>query len=68
MDPKRRRQDVINIVDLSTNSEHNYHHRNLNEQITSLHGREILDEVRKLEKLRVKIRRRAADLEFLKQC
>jgi hypothetical protein len=25
MDPKRRRQDVINTVDLPTNSEHNYY-------------------------------------------
>jgi hypothetical protein len=32
MDPKRRRQDVINTVDFPTNSELNFHHRNLNEQ------------------------------------
>lgn len=68
MDPKRRRLDVINTVVLPTISEHFSHHRNLNEQITSLYGREILDEFRKLEKLRVKIKRRAADLDFLKQC
>jgi hypothetical protein len=34
MDPKRRRQDVINTVDLPTNSEHISHHRNLNEQVS----------------------------------
>jgi hypothetical protein len=31
-------------------------------------GREILDESRELEKLRVKINRRAIDLDFLKCC
>jgi len=31
MDPKRRRQDVLNTVVLPTISEHISHHRNLNE-------------------------------------
>jgi hypothetical protein len=33
-----------------------------------MYGRETLDEIRVLEKLRVKIKRRLADLEFLKKC
>ena len=37
MDPKRRRQDVINTVDFPTISELNLHHRNLNEQETYCH-------------------------------
>ena len=68
VDPKRRRQVVNNTVVLLTDSKQISHHRNLNDQITSLYGREILDEVRELEKLRVKIKRRAIDLDFLKQC
>jgi hypothetical protein len=46
----------------------NPNHRNLINQIISLYGRETLDEIRVLEKLRVKIKRRVADLEFLKKC
>ena len=65
MDPKRRRQAINSTVVLPTNSKQISHHRNLNEQITSLYGGEILDEVRKLEKIRVKIKRRAADLDSI---
>ena len=65
VDPKRRQtlKSTVTVV-LPTCSEQISHHRNLIDQIMSLHGRETLDEVRELEKLRVKIRRRAADLEF----
>lgn len=44
------------------------HHRNLATEITSLYGREVWQYIRLLEKLRVKIQRRAADLTFLKDC
>jgi hypothetical protein len=46
----------------------NRNHINLINQIISLYGRETLDKIRVLEKLRVKIKRRMADLEFLKKC
>jgi hypothetical protein len=36
-------------------------------EIISLYGRETLDEIRVLEKFRVKIKRRVTDLEFLKK-
>jgi hypothetical protein len=65
VDPKRRRQTIIRTVVPPAISEQCSHHRNLNEQITSRYGGEILDEVRKLEKLRVKIKRRAADLDSI---
>jgi hypothetical protein len=43
-------------------SKNNSHHRNLNDHITSMYEREILYEVRELEKIKVKIKRRAADV------
>jgi hypothetical protein len=71
MDPVvdlKHQRKIDNIVVLSNSEKQNSHHKNLNYQITSLYGREILDETRVLEKLRVKIKRRAADLDFLKRC
>jgi hypothetical protein len=37
-------------------------------QILSLHGRDALDGFRLLEKLKIKMAHRLADIEFLKQC
>jgi hypothetical protein len=42
------------------NVENNPHHKNLIDQIIFLYGRETLDEIRDLEKLKVKIKRRVA--------
>ena len=44
------------------------HHRSLATEITSQYGREIWNHVRLLEKLRVKIMKRAEDLNLLKTC
>jgi hypothetical protein len=62
MDSKRR-PPIINIVD-PLNPPNNPSHINLTVQIHSLYGRETLDEIRLMEKLRVKIQRRVADLEY----
>jgi hypothetical protein len=43
-------------------AEKNPHHINVIEQIIFLYGREILDEIRDLEKLGIKIKRRVSDL------
>jgi hypothetical protein len=70
MDPDldlKRRQSIDNTVAFPIKTE-NPNHNNLTHQIISLYGRETLDEIRVLEKLRVKIKRRVADLEFLKKC
>ena len=55
MDPKRRRQTIIRTVVTPAISEQRSHHRNLNEQITSRYGEEILDEVRKIERTTLNI-------------
>jgi len=66
LDPKRRHSNDHTVA-IPTNHE-NSNHRNIFNQITSLYGRETLDEIRVLEKLRVKIKKRLTDLEFLKDC
>jgi hypothetical protein len=43
-------------------------HVNIIDHICSLYKRETLDEIRLMEKLKVKIQRRIEDLEFLKNC
>ena len=67
MDSKRRHGQPTTVVSL-TSSTKTYHHRNLATKITSLHGRDIWQQFRLLEKLRVKIKRRVGDLHFLKYC
>jgi hypothetical protein len=66
LDPKHR-QFIHNIVVLPSINE-NTHHKNLIDQIIFLYGRESLDEIRALEKLRIKIKKRDFDLDFLKNC
>ena len=46
----------------------NMHRRSLATEIKSLYGRDIWQQIQLLEKLRVKIQRRVADLTFLKNC
>jgi hypothetical protein len=65
MDPDmdlKHRQKNVDIVVSPNISKNNSHHINIINQITSLYEREILDEIRDLEKLRVKIKRRAVVL------
>ena len=42
--------------------------RNLQTEIATLYGRDIAKETRRLEATRIKIQRRATDLDFLKRC
>ena len=61
MDSKRRLglfDTVVSPITLPIT----YHHRNLATEITSLHGRDIWQKFRLLERLRIKIKLRAADL------
>ena len=67
MDSKLRICHFDTVVSPIT-SPSTYHHRNLATEITSLHGRDIWQKFRLLERLRIKIKMRAADLNFLKQC
>ena len=67
MDLKRRLGHFDTVVSPTTSSI-TYHHRNLATEITSLHGRDISQKFRLLESLRIKIKLRAVDLNFLKQC
>jgi hypothetical protein len=65
MDPDldlKRRQFIRNTV-VFPNIDENPHHRNLIDQIIFLYGRETLDEIRALEKLRIKIKKRVVDLD-----
>jgi hypothetical protein len=55
-------------VDYPANNFENTHHRNLKTTISSLYGRETWNNFRLMENLRIKIIRRAVDLDFLKQC
>ena len=41
------------------------HRRNLQTEIATLYGRDIAKETRRLEATRIKIQRRAADLDFV---
>jgi hypothetical protein len=59
MDMKHRQTNVDIMVSLDI-FENNSHYRNLINQITSLYIREIMDEIRDLENLRVNIKRRVA--------
>jgi hypothetical protein len=59
MDLKCRQTNVYIVVSLNI-SENNSHHRNIINQITSMYGRKIMDEICDMEKLRVKIKRRLA--------
>ena len=59
---------MITTADYPKNSCETPHHRNLKTVISSLYGRETWNNFRLLEKLRIKIVRRAADLDFLKKC
>ena len=43
------------------------HRRNLQNEIATLYGRDIAKEARRLEMTRIKIQRRAADLDFILQ-
>ena len=70
MDPvldSKHRYTIMNTVVFPIPPKIN-HHRSLATEITSLYGREIWNHVRLLEKLRVKIMKRAEDLNFLKTC
>jgi len=60
MDPKRRLGHFDTVVSLTATSTTN-HHRNLATEITSLHGRDIWQQFRLLERLRIKIKLRASD-------
>jgi hypothetical protein len=55
-------------VDYPENNFETPHHRNLKTVISSLYGRETWNNFRLMENLRIKIIRRAVDLDFLKQC
>ena len=44
------------------------HRRNLQNEIATLYGRDIAKEARRLEMARIKIQRRAIDMDFLKRC
>lgn len=50
------------------NSSQKPHHSNLQSKIVTLHGGDTWKEIRNLERTRVKIQRKEADLHFLKQC
>lgn len=52
----------------STRNSQDTHYRNLQTPSTTLYGRQVWIEIRNLEKITVKIERRAADLDFLKHC
>jgi hypothetical protein len=59
MDPdmdKKHQQSINNTMVFPNTIENNPHHRNIVEQIILLYGREILDKIRDLEKIRVKIK------------
>lgn len=71
MDPRwgsKRRQTELETVDNLEHEATNNSHRGLKTNITSLYGGETWKEICILEMLRIKIERRAADLQFLKQC
>ena len=65
---KEPRRGPFNTVVSATTTSIAYHHRNLATEITSLHGRDIWQQFRLMESLRIKIELRAGDLNFLKQC
>jgi len=71
MDPRwgsKRRQNEVKTVDNPEHEATENSHRGLKSNITSLYGGETWKEICLLEILRIKIERRVADLEFLKQC
>jgi len=49
-------------------SSSNSHHKNIQTLISTLYGRDIWTEVPTLKKITVKIKRRASNIYFLKQC
>jgi len=64
---KRRHNELETVGNPDHDSTKNFH-RSLKSNITSLYGGETWKEICLLEILRIKIERRAADLQFLKQC
>lgn len=58
----------MTIVDILSPKSKKLHHINLQSSIVTLYGRDIWTKIRNLEKTRIKIQRREADLSFLKQC
>jgi len=71
MDPLwglKRWQSELITVDNPDHDSSKIFHRSLKSNITSLYGGETWKEICLLETLRIKIERRIADLEFLKQC
>jgi hypothetical protein len=60
--------EMTPTVDYPNNTCETPHHRNLKTTISSLYGRETWNNFRLLENLRIKIVRRAVDLDFLKKC
>ena len=71
MDPSwdsKRRHMFLNTVDNPKIFLQNDHHRSLKTKILSLYGGDSWEEICNLEKTRIKIERRVADLKFLKEC
>jgi len=64
----KRRLNEQKTVDNPDHTTSKNFHRSLKSNITSLYGGETWKEICLLEILRIKIERRTADLQFLKQC